>query len=419
MSAKTIVICSDGTGNTYSGEESNVLRLYRLILKDDPRQVACYDPGLGTLPRPAGRTPLRRRLQHYSELMFGNGAIENVTQLYRFLMHVYEPDDRVFLFGFSRGAFTVRALAGLLHVSGLVRSGDDHLVEYATGLYETSEQRIKRALRQQGRKQFPETETDHAILDVAASQFKSTLSRPCSVTFMGIWDTVKAYGWMLPRSFPALRHNPSVEVVRHAVALDERRAVFQVTGWGARRRATDDHRIPIVEVWFAGDHSDVGGGHESGNTALSDATLNWMLGEATAAGLKLRGDCATRNEVDRIASGSLLAPEAVKHDLTRKSWRWRVPFPRVELNNSAYPPSRCPRMWPIDARAPSRHGEGEKEIYLHKSVQRRGELDTRYSPELILNRNRSPQSEQVTRVVYVDSQTATNFTDAYDRNTHH
>jgi uncharacterized protein (DUF2235 family) len=415
MSAKTIVICSDGTGNTYSGVESNVLRLYRLVLKDDPGQVACYDPGLGTLPRAAGRNPLRRRLRHYSELMFGNGAIENVTQLYRFLMRVYEPDDRVFLFGFSRGAFTVRALAGLLHVSGLVRSGDDHLVEYATGLYETSEQRIKRALRQQGRKHFSATETDHAILDLAASQFKSTLSRPCSVTFMGIWDTVKAYGWMLPRSFPALRHNPSVTMVRQAVALDERRGVFQVTGWGDRRPATVDGRIPILEVWFAGDHSDVGGGHESGNTALSDATLNWMLGEATAAGLKLKGDPATRKEVNKIASGSLLAPEAVKHDLPRKSWRWRVPLPRVELNNRAYPPCRWPRMWPIDARAPSRHGEGEKEIYLHKSIQRRGELDTRYRPESILNRNRNPESEGVTRVVYVESQTATNFTDAQPR----
>ena len=77
----------------------------------------------------------------------------------------------------------------------------------------------------------------------------------------------------------------------------------------------------------------------------------------------------------KIASGSLLAPEAVKHDLPTKNWRWRVPLPRVELNNRAYPPSRWPRMWPIDARAPSRHGEGEKEIYLHESVQRRGELD--------------------------------------------
>jgi len=411
MSAKTIVICSDGTGNTYSGVESNVLRLYRLVLKDDPRQVACYDPGLGTLPRPASRNPLRRRLQHYSELMFGNGAIENVTQLYRFLIRVYEPDDRLFLFGFSRGSFTVRALAGLLHVSGLVRKEDDHLVEYATGLYETSDQRIKRALRQKGRNHFLAVETDHAILDVAASQFKSTLSRPCSVTFMGIWDTVKAYGWMLPRSFPALRHNPSVEMVRHAVALDERRGVFQVTGWGDRRPAMHHDHMPILEVWFAGDHSDVGGGHKSGNTALSDATLEWMLGEATVAGLKLMGDSATREEIKKIASGSLLAPEAVKHDLPTESWWWRVPFPRVELNNSFYPPYRRPRMWPIDARAPSSHGEGENKIYLHKSVQIRGEVDTRYSQESILNRNRNRKSGRVTRVDYVESRTPTNFAD--------
>ena len=102
------------------------------------------------------------------------------------------------------------------------------------------------------------------------------------------------------------------------------------------------------------------------------------------------GHLGSRHE-KKIASGSLLAPEAVKHDLPTKNWRWRVPLPRVELNNRAYPPSRWPRMWPIDARAPSRHGEGEKEIC-----------------------NRTPESEEVTRVVYAESQTATNFTDEYD-----
>ena len=107
---KTIVICSDGTGNDYTGTESNVLRLYGLALKDHPEQVACYD-----LDRdhsaPDGRTRLGRWARHSSELFFGAGTIETVTELYAYLMRQYRPGDRLFLFGFSRGAFTVRALA--------------------------------------------------------------------------------------------------------------------------------------------------------------------------------------------------------------------------------------------------------------------------------------------------------------------
>lgn len=98
-SAKTIVICSDGTGNSYSGMESNVLRLYSLALKECSEQIACYEPGIGTLPLPRGRTVLGRGVRHASELFFGTGAIENVTKLYVYLMEHYEPLDRIFLFG--------------------------------------------------------------------------------------------------------------------------------------------------------------------------------------------------------------------------------------------------------------------------------------------------------------------------------
>src|SRR5437867_2209664 len=110
---KNIVICSDGTGQSYAGTESNVLRLYNLALKSTSRQIACYDPGVGTLPLPSGRTRLGRALRHATELAIGSGVMENVMELYAYLMQHHEPDDSIFLFGFSRGAFTVRALAGM------------------------------------------------------------------------------------------------------------------------------------------------------------------------------------------------------------------------------------------------------------------------------------------------------------------
>jgi uncharacterized protein (DUF2235 family) len=143
--SRNIVICSDGTGNSYDGASSNVWRVFDIALKEHPRQIACYDPGIGTLPMPAGRTTIGRALRHARELSVGTGLMNKVAELYRYLMMHYEEGDRLFLFGFSRGAFTVRALAGMLHVSGLLRPDDTHLLAYALGLYETSEHRIRKA----------------------------------------------------------------------------------------------------------------------------------------------------------------------------------------------------------------------------------------------------------------------------------
>jgi uncharacterized protein (DUF2235 family) len=364
---KTIVICSDGTGNSYTDTPGNVLRLYELILKESAAQIACYDPGIGTHPLPSGRWP---RLRHLDQLLFGTGAIENVIELYIYLMQHYEPGDRIFLFGFSRGAFTVRALAGMLHVCGLVRRDDVHLVSDAAGLYQTSEQRIRKARRIQGRpRKFGCKETrDHASLDREAADFKKHFGRPCSIAFMGLWDTVKAYGWMNPRSFPALRHNPDVKMVRHALSLGERREFFLPTTWG-------DRHDGIKEVWFAGDDSDVGGGHKEGNSALSDASLLWMLGEATCAGLRLK---ATHNDIDDIVKGSARASSENARDLwwTQGYWIWERFVPRAELNNDVYPPKRIfrfPHIPPGGRRHPADSDKCSKitTVLFHRSVERR------------------------------------------------
>ena len=203
-SGKNIVVCSDGTGNDYTYVPSNVRRLFAWIEQRGPGQVATYHPGIGTHPLPEGRTRLGRRIRHVRELCFGAGAIANVMNLYTFLMREYRPGDRIYLFGFSRGAFTVRALAGLIHVCGLLRAEDAHLASFAAGLYQSSETRIKRERRRRGLAvKFGRTETtDHASLDRQAADFKSLVSRPCPIRFLGIWDTVKAYGWLYPQSFP-------------------------------------------------------------------------------------------------------------------------------------------------------------------------------------------------------------------------
>ena len=265
--SRTIVICSDGTGNSDTGVPSNVKRLYDLIVQDGPLQVAKYDSGVGTEPRKPGESVFGYWSEHVASLCFGEGVSQNLFELYAQLIEQYEPGDRVFLFGFSRGAFTVRALAGMVHVCGLLRRENISQAPQAVHLYEGSEARIVQERQRRGLPpKFGPEETDHAAMDPIAKDFKARNGQPCAVDFLGLWDTVKAYGWLDPKSFPALRHNPTVLKVRHAVALDERRALFKMTGWGDR----DPH---VKEVWFAGDHSDVGGGHEDGNSPLADASL--------------------------------------------------------------------------------------------------------------------------------------------------
>lgn len=100
------------------------------------------------------------------------------------------------------------------------------------------------------------------------------------IAFIGVWDTVKAYGYLKPKGLPFVRNNEIADVVRHAVSLDERRSPFQVTGWSDRVVREKNIRQDILEVWFSGDHSDVGGGHEDQNL-LAKAPFDWMLGEAT------------------------------------------------------------------------------------------------------------------------------------------
>ena len=376
--AKTVVICSDGTGNSDTGVPSNVRRIYDLIVQDGPSQVATYDSGVGTEPRRPGQGLVGYWREHAAALCFGDGVSQNLLELYVYLIEHYEPGDRVFLFGFSRGAFTVRALAGMVHVCGLLRRENISQARRAVQLYEGSEARIIEERRRRGLPpHFGCDETDHAALDPVAMEFKTRTGQPCAVDFLGLWDTVKAYGWLNPKSFPALRHNPSVRAVRHAPALDERRALFKMTGWG-------DRHPGVQEVWFAGDHSDVGGGHRDGNSPLADASLRWMLGEATQHGLSLNGDKA--REVRGVEERSAEAPRTAAKDLWLRSGFVALDCaPRIELDNAVYPPVRRKRvLWSDGARRPGDHRFGDA-VFVHHTVDARLRAgDARYRRERLV-----------------------------------
>jgi uncharacterized protein (DUF2235 family) len=270
--AKNIVICCDGTGNEYGEHNTNVVRLFRTLEKQPERQIRYYDPGVGTFSAPAAVTITAKFTTRLLGLAFAYGITKNIEDAYEYLMDKYHPGDRVFLFGFSRGAFTVRALAGMLHSCGLLEKGSNNLIPYATKMYRNGERET-------------------------AEGFKRTFSRQCKPHFVGVWDTVKSVGLLVPRRFPNARLNPDVQYGRHAVSIDEKRSKFRPNLWDEPAAAGQS----IKQVWFAGVHSDVGGSYpESG---LSDIALQWMLDEAVECGLLL--DAEARAGIRPDPTGTL------------------------------------------------------------------------------------------------------------------
>lgn len=262
--AKNIVICCDGTGNEFSDQNSNVVKLYSTLVINK-NQCGYYLPGVGTMGDPRARTWIGKKWSVLTGLAFGSGIIRNIGDAYRYLMNTYQEGDRVFLFGFSRGAYTVRALAGVLHMYGLLSSGNEGLIPYVTQMFARASRKSK------GHK---------STLDVS-ERFKRTLSRECPLHFVGVWDTVSSIGWIYdPIVLPFTGQNPAIKVGRQALAVDEQRCMYEDRLWGPSLTGQD-----IKQVWFPGVHSDVGGSYPEAESELSKGSLEWMLSEAYGAGL--------------------------------------------------------------------------------------------------------------------------------------
>jgi uncharacterized protein (DUF2235 family) len=283
--SRNYVICCDGTNNQFGPQNTNVVRLVQALDRDPAKQRLYYDPGVGTLPEPGALTRLRKWLSKIYGLAFGAGLTWKVEEAYSYLMDFWEPGDRVFLFGFSRGAYTARVLAGLLHTLGLMPRGNQNLVPYAMRLFKA----VRSDLEQNGAGR----ESGYWKL---CEEFRRTFARPIHegdesrrfrAHFLGVWDTVSSVGWIWdPVKFPFTRQNPSIDVVRHAVSVDERRCLFrQNLMQKAEREKEGEQEQDFKELWFAGVHSDVGGGYPEREGGLWRAPFEWMLGEAMKAGL--------------------------------------------------------------------------------------------------------------------------------------
>ncbi len=196
---------------------------------------------------------------------FGSGLSEAIAGIYTFLMDTYKKGDRIYLYGFSRGVCTVRALSGMLHMFGLLRSRHYNQIDYV----------IEMLRSKQNAESFQ-----------VAEQFKATFSQAVPIHFMGVWDTVSSVQlspWEA-LSVPYTAQTPNLITGRHALAIDEQRCFFRQNLWGAPLPGQD-----LKQVWFAGVHSDVGAGYPAAESGLSKRSLEWMLQESVASGLIVDG----------------------------------------------------------------------------------------------------------------------------------
>ncbi len=357
--AKNIVICCDGTGNQFGENNSNVVKLYSTLVIDGTRQVGYYHPGVGTMGAPTAHNRVSEAWSVVMGLAFGAGLLANVGDAYRYLMNVYEDGDKVYLFGFSRGAYTARALAGVLHMFGLLCPGNDGLIPYVIRLYA---------------KKTRDADGMTHTFEVAEG-FKSTFCRHCPLHLVGVWDTVSSVGWIWdPLKLPYTAQNPDMANGRHAVSIDERRCYFRNNLWGTQLSSQES----LKQVWFAGVHSDVGGSYAPAESGLSQIALEWMLCEAVSLGLLV--DPSKADQVlARVPLTTIPPPQpfppnpAQKIDVSLKGALWSLEF----LPHSYYDFTTKKKKWSIPIGARRVIPEGS---VLHETVTEKLKVDADYKP---------------------------------------
>ncbi|ESK92370.1 hypothetical protein Moror_4580 [Moniliophthora roreri MCA 2997] len=310
---RTIVMCFDGTGDQFDDDNSNVVNFFSMLKKDDcTQQLVYYQSGIGTYTVPQIARPIKAKLQKLLDMMIGIHLDAHVMSGYEFLMQNYQSGDKICIFGFSRGAYTARALAGMIHKVGLLPRHNHQQVPFAYKMYSREDER---GWQQSG-------------------TFKQAFSIDVDIELLGVWDTVGSVG-VIPKRLPFTTSNTHVKYFRHAIALDERRARFMPNFWHRQTAAEKKLGLPpgsmpksrprprkkesekkekqekdkekddkpfleqkkslrelerkysgdgelvtdVEEVWFAGCHCDVGGGAVPNATRnnLARIPLRWMV----------------------------------------------------------------------------------------------------------------------------------------------
>lgn len=295
--SKNLVLCFDGTSDGVDANPSNVLRLFK-ALSHGPSQTVFYESGIGTLMDPEELSPWSKLARRGLDLACGFGLREKVISGCTFLAEKYEPGDKIFLFGFSRGAYTARCVAGMTRMFGLLRKEHVNLLPYVWQCYSDNS--------------APPNSAGEKALFLTAAQFTKYFSREAPrFHFVGCYDTVSSFGFLgMFRTLPYTRKNDLIDHFRHATSLDERRAGFPLNP-AVAASPTQDYKA----VWFAGVHDDIGGGQPDSGAALAKVALAWMMKQAGGLGLL----------IDSVRSSEVLTdpdPDPSYACATSLSWYW-------------------------------------------------------------------------------------------------
>ena len=325
--AKNIVICCDGTDNQLTiNENTNVIHLYS-CLKLDAQQVGYYSPGVGTIAPDNYKNVLLKNYYLLRDLLSAKSLHGNVLDAYVFLMNSYEEGDKIYLYGFSRGAYTVRMLSGMIEMFGLLHKGNTNHLRYILEVYSKGDK----------------------IFETAKS-FKKRFAKEIGIEFIGVWDTVVSMGGLIDfyKSYPYSRKLTVAKVVRHAVSIDERRKHFDFS-------AVNKEHPNLKEVFFAGVHSDVGGGYPE--EGLSKICFEWMLSESREHGLILND-----SEVENVLQNNPPDVNGIVHnsfDLKFNVFDF-IPRPRYNKDGKY-------SKWLLDFRV-GPHRKIEEGSFIHASV---------------------------------------------------
>ncbi len=347
---KHLIVCCDGTWNRPDhidqgvAAPTNVAKISLALADEDSagnQQLLYYQAGVGT-----------RRSERLLGGAFGVGLSRNVQECYRFLVDNYEPGDKLYFFGFSRGAFTARSTVGLVRNSGILRPGNRDRIKEAYALYRAPDK-------------------DSEPSGIAAELFRHTYSHSeIYVDFVGVWDTVGALGIPIDGFRPPLLsrlwtfHDTTLSRyvlnAYHAIAVDERRKPFRPTIW---KKQDDAQGQTLEQVWFAGVHCDIGGGYR--DPGLSEIPLLWMAEKARGCGLAFKPD-------HLVVTPTGLDPEA------RRAGRQVVPDYSATLHESR---TRFYRLQPAyDRRLAGDDGAEVDGGAVGSSVTTRHDTDGSYRP---------------------------------------
>ena len=336
---KRLVLCLDGTWNRADQPSPTnvVMTVVRTAKRDGQTvQIGYYDQGVGT-----GNV-----LDRFTGGAFGEGLEDNINDAYRFLIGNYELGDELYLFGFSRGAYTARSLAGMIRKCGILKRASAREYAAAVALYRNAE--------------HPDDPGPTAF----RQQHSMAGSGRIEIRFIGVWDTVGALGiplrglrWLTRREyqFHDTELSGSVKFAYHALAVDEHRAPFAPTLWTYKPKDGQT----VEQTWFCGAHSDVGGGYAQ--RGLSDITLTWMLGKARATGLVLDSDAMAAYALNPDARGTLHNSKTGLYWLTRGLDR------QIGVATPGRDADAAPILDPTQA--------------VHESVRQRWDADPTYRPK--------------------------------------